>query len=162
MKADELIARARSAIGHGTHYHLGAGGSNPKSPLPHNGQKECDCSGYFSWVIGLSRQTSHPFYQKFDGGWINTDAIYADALRATGFFTKIDHPIPGCGVVFPKGNGHNYGHVGVVTETIGLKSHSIVHCSPSNGDYTAIAENHAPAFAANPATIYFWYDGVEQ
>lgn len=160
MNAQELVIRARSAIGHQTHYHLGTGGMNPNSLLPQNANGECDCSGNVSWAIRLARETKDPFYVAFNGGWINTDAIYADAMRSTGFFTKIAVPRVGCIVVFPKGHGHSYGHVGIVTEVINGKATKIIHCSPANGDHTAIAENAAPAFAANPDTIFCWYDGI--
>ena len=44
---------------------------------------ECDCSGYICWALGISRETNHPLYEKFNGGGINADAIVMDAKHAS-------------------------------------------------------------------------------
>lgn len=156
---EALLARARSAAGSKTKYLLGAGGMKPAAAHPGS---TCDCSGYVSWVLGLSRMTDHPTYKKYNGGWINTDAMVNDASVATGFFTKLDAPKKGCIIVYPKAasGGPNYGHVGIVTEVASGKAKKVIHCSSGNsalGD--AIAET-GPEVWNRPSTIFAWYDGL--
>jgi len=117
MTVNELLKRARSALGKKVKYRLGAGGIDPKSPTPASVDNACDCSGFVCWCLGISRKTDHPLYVRFNGGWINTDAIVHDANQPTGFFRKIDEPKVGCLIVFPsKKPRRPYGHVGIVTE----------------------------------------------
>jgi LysM repeat protein len=66
LKISHLLARARSAVNKGIRYKLGFGGTNPTSPLP-TADHLCDCSGFVCWVLGLARNTTLPFYQKFGG-----------------------------------------------------------------------------------------------
>ena len=54
MTYDEILTRARSAIGHGITYHLGHGGLHPADALPSR-DGQCDCSGFVAWVLGRSR-----------------------------------------------------------------------------------------------------------
>ena len=100
ITVDNLLARARSAIGRGVKYRLGAGGMNPRGESPGNVANECDCSGFVCWALGMSRQTDHPLYVRFNGGWINTDAMVHDAQSSTGFFTRIPEPRVGSIVVY--------------------------------------------------------------
>jgi cell wall-associated NlpC family hydrolase len=133
MKVDELLKRARSALGKKVKYRLGAGGIDPNSPTPASVDNACDCSGFVCWCLGISRKTDHPLYVRFNGGWINTDAIVHDANQPTGFFRKIDEPKVGCLVVFPsKKPRRPYGHVGIVTEVREGKVTKVIHCSSGN------------------------------
>lgn len=94
MTPEALLTRARSAAGLGIRYKLGGGGMAPTAERPSDLAGQCDCSGFFCWALGISRQTSHPLYRKFNGGWINTDAMVHDAIAPTGFFEKVELPAP--------------------------------------------------------------------
>ncbi len=163
MNADELIARARSAMGKKIKYHLGSGGMNPKSSSPGNFNGECDCSGFVCWAIGLSRKTDHPIYQRVNGGWINTDAIVYDAKdRLAGYFELLMTARPGSLIVYP-GSGKGVGHIGIVTAADkNGKPTKVIHCNASsfrkNGD--SIGETTPEAFA-KPNRIIAWYCGIE-
>lgn len=167
MKASQLLTRAKSAIGKGTIYQLGAGGMNPgvdhPGRSPEGSALRCDCSGFTAWVFGFSRQTRHPFYVRKNGGWINTDAMHADALDCVGFFTKLDEPIPGCIVVYPGGAGGKIGHVGIVSEVKGGKVTKVIHCSSGNfrAYKDAIRETPPDVFNRSDA-LFAWFEGVER
>lgn len=84
MTPAEYVARARSAIGLGIGYELGAGGLHPAASHP--GEKSrrgklgkwCDCSAFVAWVYGYARV-----------GWHNTDAIVHDSKHPGGLFTLV-------------------------------------------------------------------------
>lgn len=162
LTVEELLARARTASGQQTKYKLGAGGMDPRAPGPANINGECDCSGFVCWCLGMSRKTDHPFYVRVNGGWINTDAIVADASHSTGFFTSLTAPRLGALVVFPsKAPARKVGHVGIITQ-LGTQTvvASVLHCSAGNsrkGD--AICETPPTVFGA-PDAIYAWYEGI--
>ncbi|MEJ7612142.1 CHAP domain-containing protein [Candidatus Fervidibacteria bacterium JGI MDM2 SSWTFF-3-K9] len=163
MTVNELLKRARSALGKKVKYRLGAGGIDPKSPTPASVDNACDCSGFVCWCLGISRKTDHPLYVRFNGGWINTDAIVHDANSPTGFFRKIPEPKVGCLIVFPsKKPRRPYGHVGIVTEVREGKVTKVIHCSSGNfrrhGD--AIKETPPTVFQV-PDTIFVWFEGIE-
>lgn len=167
MIVTDLFTRARSASGRNIKYKLGAGGMSPKSPLPANMSNECDCSGFVCWCLGLSRQTDHPLYVKFNQGWINTDAIVYDANTQTGFFSRLEVPQPGSLIVFPRKDSKSVGHVGLITEVAstdsGVLPTKVIHCSSGNfrnfGD--AIVETDATVFLKRRDTIYAWFAGIE-
>jgi hypothetical protein len=125
---NNLIERARSVINKGIKYKLGSGGVNPSLELP-TSDKQCDCSGFVCWVLGLSRKTTIPFYQKY-GGWIYTDSMVEDVNRETGIFEKLAIPEVGCIVVY--GAGSKIGHVGIVSEVENEKMKKVIHCSSGN------------------------------
>jgi hypothetical protein len=117
------LTRARSAIGRGIAYVLGAGGWDPASDTPgstltpevskkHNGAaRGSDCSGFLAWVIGRSRKTTI-----VPGMWgISTDSIYRDATTAQAVFERIDAPEAGCIACYPDHDGKQ-GHVVIVTD----------------------------------------------
>lgn len=166
ITVDDFLARARSAVGRGVKYRLGAGGMDPRSESPGNVNNECDCSGFVCWALGISRQTDHPLYVRFNGGWINTDAMVHDAEVSTGFLTRIPEPRVGCIVVYAsKPPARKVGHVGIVTtvETDWgkLRAARVLHCSHGNdstkGD--ALRETDVAVFR-RPDTIFTWYEGV--
>jgi hypothetical protein len=157
-----MIARARSAVGRRTKYQLGEGGTRPAAVMPGPPSRGCDCSGYVCWCLGMSRQTDHNLYVRFNGGWINTDAIVHDAGENTGFFYKIKLPKIGAIIVYPsKRPSRKYGHVGIVTEVKQGNLSKVIHCSSSNyknlGD--AIMETGPETFA-NKGAILVWYEGL--
>ncbi len=159
----DMISRARSAAGKGTKYQLGEGGSRPAAALPGVPSRGCDCSGYVCWCLGIARQTDHNLYMRFNGGWINTDAIVYDARENTGFFYEIPSPKVGVVIVYPsKRPARSYGHVGIVTEVRESKVSKVIHCS--SGNYTshrdAIAETGPEVFINNADTILTWYEGL--
>ncbi len=163
LTVTNMLTRARSAVGKNTRYQLGHGGTHPSAILPGVPSQGCDCSGYVCWCLGISRQTSHNLYRRFNGGWINTDAIIHDASKDTGFFYKIPSPQVGAIIVFPSRRPHrSYGHVGIVTEVRNNNVSKVIHCSSGNyrnfGD--AIAETSPGVFLDNPNTILVWYEGL--
>jgi hypothetical protein len=162
MDVSTLLKRARSASKAAVRYRLGEGGFHHDAPGPaRNGG--CDCSGFVCWALGLSRITRHPLYIAFNGGWINTDSIVHDASRRTGFFERLDVPVPGCVIVYPKkGSGKPYGHIGIVTSIVDGAVAKVIHCSATNFRTTkdAIQETGPKVFQL-PTTLYAWYDGIE-
>ncbi len=163
-KVAQFLARARSASGFKTIYDLGAGGMNPASTRPVSSGNKCDCSGFVCWALGISRQTTHPLYMKFNGGWINTDGIVHDAKKSTGVFSQLAKAKIGCIVVFPGGrvNGiTKIGHVGIVTSVKDGKPSKVLHCSSGNyrNNGEAIQET-LPTVFNRPDAIYAWYEGL--
>ncbi|MBI5100307.1 MAG: CHAP domain-containing protein [Nitrospirae bacterium] len=164
MEVAEVISRARSVLGKGIKYRLGKGGLKALTISPANDVNECDCSGYAAWCLGLSRMTDNPVYQKFNGGWINTDAIVYDANTPVGIFETLETPIPGCLIVYPGSSPKSVGHVGIVTETSGEgEVIKVIHCSSGNYKRTgdAIQETGPAVFKARENTIYAWYAGMD-
>ena len=165
MTVGDLLSRGRSASGKRIRYKLGAGGLSPQSPLPANISNECDCSGFACWALGISRRTDHPLYVRFNGGWINTDGIVNDANAATGFFRRLDKARAGCLAVYPsRKQPARVGHVGIVTKVdVSGRPLAVLHCSSGNfrrlGD--AIRET-GPEVFTGPATIFAWYEGIDE
>lgn len=131
MAAQARITRARTAIGKGIKYRLGAGGRFPTDPLPSR-DGYCDCSGFVSWVIGQQRDKSGRVPSS-----IHTDAIAKDASGKQAMFRRIARPVPGCLAVYPDwrdGNGKiRQGHTAVVTSVYPL---TIVDCGESANGIT--------------------------
>lgn len=144
--AGNRYKRARSAIGHNTIYKLGKGGFHPEKLHP---GKYCDCSGFVSWVIGLSRK--HQFGKH---NWISTSDIHDDATGHQHLFKKLPAPEPGCIVVYPDRDGRQ-GHCGIVTEKRGLELWGVDCASSSSrnaGD--AIAERSLDFFRRRQDMIF--------
>jgi hypothetical protein len=144
VDANDVIAKARSAINKGIRYKLGSGGMNPKLALP-SSNKLCDCSAFVCWVLGISRKTEIPYYSKF-GGWIYTDSMVADVHSNVGIFEKISVPEVGCIVVY--GAGDKIGHVGIVSKVVDGQMRKVVHCSAGNDKHfkDSIQETRANVF----------------
>lgn len=170
MKASAVVLRALTATNKGTKYGLGAGGTNPNAALPSINGK-CDCSGFVSWCLNMSRKTNEAFYVRLNGGWIETTAVSKDIGSSSGIFEPLDHPEPGCVVVYGdyRGNDgrHHEGHIAAVTEVNGGRGvggiDKIVHCSVSNdaaGD--AIQETDAHIFANNRNSVLGWCILIER
>lgn len=119
--ANRRLYRARSAVSRGIKYRLGSGGFEPQDSLPtRNGY--CDCSGFISWVIEISRfqaDKDKPWSKVLP--WIETTAIYMDAVGTQRLFKQIPSPIPGCLAVYPDrkvlGVRHS-GHVALVSRVV--------------------------------------------
>lgn len=155
MTIEEVLERARSCIDRGIRYRLGRGGMDPRATLP---GRECDCSGFVCWCLGISRRSAHPFHAN-NGGWLNTTEIVRDARVPGGVFTQLERPQIGALMVFPW-KKDTPGHVGIIS---GMQSSSaviaVIHCSPRNGRSDSVAETGPTAFV-RPDTIYAWYTGV--
>ncbi len=152
MTYDEILTRARSAIGHGITYHLGHGGLHPADPLPSR-DGQCDCSGFVAWVLGRSRNPATAPKLPAWPWWLSTDSVFADANGANVLFTKLDHPVPGCLAVYadwkdPDGK-HHEGHIAVVADPA---KHTVVDCSDSGHGVT---EHVQPVFWSGHHPVTF-------
>ena len=120
------VAKARSAIGHGITYELGAGQNTPRYyPLPTNTGK-CDCTQFVRWVYGKARFCS--------SAW-----IVQDANTHQTEYRRILSPQPGCMVVYP-------GHAAILVD---YESMTVVDCSKS---HNGISEHVAAYFRPKLAT----------
>lgn len=128
MTSIDIVNNAKSMIGKGIRYKLGSGGIDAKHNLPTK-DNFCDCSGFVCWVLGLSRKSKIPFYQKY-GGWIYTDSMVDDINSQAGIFESLVTPEVGCIVVY--GAGKSIGHVGIVSEIENGKMKKVIHCSSGN------------------------------
>lgn len=147
------VARVRSAVLKDTKYKLGKGGFFPKSPLPHDANRECDCSGYVSWGCELRRDqvNAKKWWSKLLP-WIETTNVYRDATKTKRVFVQIVKPVPGCIVVYGD-RGRAEGHIGIVTTVSLSGSITVVDCS--SGQYRrtgqAITERNGDFFVASGA-----------
>lgn len=151
----KLKARAERALAQKNRphqYSLGKGGFDPSSPLGF----KCDCSGFASWVLGISRyqEDKHKPWSK-QIPWIETTAIYDDARGAQLLFKRIENPVVGCLVVY--GDYRNIlgirkqGHVGVVT-SIEDGVPMATDCASGRGD--SAIRNRAASFWIGRKGIY--------
>jgi hypothetical protein len=166
MGINELLTRARSQRGRSIFYDLGAGGMVPTADTAANHENRCDCSGYVCWSLGISRHSAHPFYVHLNDGWINTDAIVADAEETVGFFRRLESPAVGCLIVFPSGKpSPKVGHVGIVTVVgagTGMAAvRSVIHCSSGNyRQFHDAVHETPPTVFDRPTAIFAWYEGI--
>ncbi len=147
-KLAAYIARARTAltVKTGIHYdmHGSQGGIHPDDPSPTRDGR-CDCSGFYCWIAGISKKQGHNV-------WLGTDKISSDAKGDHNWFTAIDEPVAGCGVVFA-----GDGHVALVTEVHRGKSGKvsgvkIIDCSHS---HDGIFEHDGSYFLKKPNRVFF-------
>jgi len=163
MTPNQLIARARSAAAKNVVYKLGAGGMRPDKAMPTDANNRCDCSGFVCWALGISRQTTHPLYLNFNGGWINTNAMVNDAKESTGMFRPATLIVPGVILVFASGGGHRVGHCGIVTKVgaAGMPE-TVIHCSSGNSRNGDAIQETPPTVFRTAGTIAIWYEGLVQ
>jgi hypothetical protein len=156
MQVEAVLARANAAVSQGIRYKLGRGGMNPGSPTP-GSDGECDCSGFVAWCLGMSRQTSDLFYVHFNGGWIETSAVWNDVGASTGIFDPATRRA-GAVVVYPDAN-HHEGHIGIL-----IDADHVVHCSKGNDTQFGNAIQITPltVFNNNPNTRVGWLIGLQQ
>lgn len=168
MNTDTIIARALSGVGKKTIY--SSPGKMPAlaaSEWPMNAAN--DCSGFLCWVLRFSknRKIDHPLYKKVNGGYFETTGIHADGLHSTGFFTKIDDPIPGALLVYPDykdvSGKRRDGHIGLVVESSGpgvSGAIKVVHCSLGNyrTKKDAIQVTGPDAWLKHSSSIIVWLD----
>lgn len=112
-------------------YLLGAGGMDPKLPMP---GRKCDCSGFVAWCYGISRKLDHPHYREWNGGWLETTAVYKDATSQFGMFDTVPRELalPGDAIVFGDRGAGRHGHIGIVTKVDKLGPVLVCHCSYGN------------------------------
>ncbi len=129
----------------------------------------CDCSGFVCWALGIARDGA-----PLEGGWIGTDAVYADALGAQRLFTPVERAAAGVLMVFPQPRGQGSegppGHIGIVTAVAADGSVArVLHCAPENLllpppaglPRNAIAQTGPEHFAADPRTRFVVWRGFE-
>lgn len=156
MTPDQVISRARSQIGQGTIYALGKGGMLAGQERAANTHGQCDCSGFVAWCLGVSRQTSNPWYRSINGGWFETTAVFKDCGTPFGFVDGVPWSQAQLGmlVVWGDHDGHQ-GHIGVVSEVDSAGPAKVIHCSSGNykalGD--AVAETDSGVFKHNDALV---------
>ncbi|GAA3978260.1 hypothetical protein [Mucilaginibacter dorajii] len=77
----QTLSRAHSALAKKTVYKLGQGGFDPSKPIT----KECDCSGFIVWAIGIPRELPPG-----SGHWLSTDEYWAGGKPVKdGLFKEI-------------------------------------------------------------------------
>jgi hypothetical protein len=165
-RREQILERARSAIGRPTRYRLGAGGTSPLASHPADGNAECDCTGLSGWTCGHARHLPHHArYQRIMGGWVSTDSILADVRQPlrpgeTRLYEQIDAPEPGDLVVYGSlrdahGQRVRAGHIGIVSAGSGWgEDLRIIHCSATNGrGPDAIAETGPGSMRARGAVF---------
>jgi hypothetical protein len=165
MTAEDVVARARKAIGHGCAYMLGRGGMRGEAEWPWDDEKGCDCSGFTAWCLRLSRHTQDPWYRKRNGGWLETSAIAADTTQPLGLFSGIPwiDAHPGDLVVYGD-RPSQQGHIGVVSEVDSAGPLRAVHCSSGNyrRHQDAIQETGVEAWALHGDSVVARYDALTE
>lgn len=79
---ERTLARAKSALGHGTRYVLGKGGRTPVDPM----ERESDCSGFVAWAIGIPRELPPG-----SGRWLQTTTYWKGGGNVgSGLFNETD------------------------------------------------------------------------
>jgi hypothetical protein len=129
----------------------------------------CDCSGFVCWALGIARDSA-----PWNGGWIGTDAVHADALAARRLFRPAERAAPGAMLVYPKPRGQGAdgppGHIGIVTAVASDgKVSRVLHCAPDNYllppsaglPRNAIAETGTELFDADPRCLLVAWRGFD-
>lgn len=168
LTLDQVVARARSAVGHKIVYELGKGGRDPFAALP--GQpRTCDCSGFVAWALGVDRFLENAGVPHIEGKeWMETTNLVDDARRrGLGYADEVrwQDALPGHILVWPdrvigqdpttKKDIKRQGHVGIIGSLGQLGPHTVIHCSSTNwreyGD--AIRETSVDVFLRNRAIV---------
>ena len=122
---ERTLKRARKWIDKGIRYKLGKGGFDPTKPI----KKQCDCSGFVAWAIGIPRQLPPR-----TGTWLQTTTYWQGGGAAgDSLFDRVDeHRVePGDIVVYPD-RGGKQGHMGIVSDCKNGRASKVIHCSSSN------------------------------
>ena len=130
-KLRDRVSHAASWLSKPVRYNLGSGGMSPSDPMPDG---RCDCSGFVSATIGMSR------HQEFKGKpwsshipWIETTAVFDDAKGAQWLFVPCAEAWPGCIVVIPDRRIlgiRRQGHIGIVSQDPTIA----IDCASGRGD----------------------------
>ena len=113
--------------------------------------KECDCSGFVAWTIGIPRELPPG-----SGKWLQTTTYWQGGSNVgSGLFDHINENLvePGDLLVYPD-NGNKQGHMGIVSRVKDNRVSKVIHCSSGNfkrhGD--AILETDPGVFTRNSKT----------
>lgn len=142
MTLQDVVDRARSAIGRGIRYKLGTGGFHPDDDTPSR-SGVCDCSGFVAWCLRMSRRIApdspwYEYYREYNGGWVETSALVRDAEAPFGFVDRVawEDAEPGMLLVYGDSKGRSgethQGHVGIVSAINGRGPEMAIHCSRGN------------------------------
>lgn len=150
---EQIVVRARSQIGLKTRYVLGGGHAGGDSCQDRD--KACDCSGFICWVLQRRRRCDLPWAATVNGGWLNTDLWWYDAMHDEHLGSRCE-PQAGALIVYPaswmdkRKTGPKIGHIGLLTAP-----DRVIHCSGGNfkraGD--AIQETGLEVFLKVASTI---------
>lgn len=152
MTPDQVVLRARSALGHGCIYGLGCGGMNPQRTVPWDENMRCDCSGFAMWCLGLSRRQG--------GIWMDSSRIRLDAIDGGSLFNAVPWNEADLGDLLVYGDskqedGVHQGHVGVVSQASRRGPALVISCSHGawmrNSD--AIGEDIPTVFQFHPQMV---------
>lgn len=152
----EVLHRARSFVGKGCRYRLGAGGRSRFLPDPWDELQQCDCSGFVAGVLEVDRYLPNtPWYDDQLGQWLETTAIVRDAHSPFGFWDPVSRLLvqPGHVIVYGDRDGRQ-GHIGFVSRvTPEHEVAAVIHCSAGNDRNTgdAIRETDPSVFLRNGA-----------
>lgn len=178
MTNDEVVKRARYALGRKTKYRMGAGSLSPSASLPKDETGAADCSAFACWAVGIAKHDPRfAWLRALNGGWFNTDGIWHDAIeQSTGLFDYVElftptssraNMRPGDLLVFPGRwsvakakswagsleKGPAVGHVGIVV-SVKVEDVRVVHCSSGNFRRTGDAvQLTGPTAFYQPQTI---------
>lgn len=113
----KVVAIARDALGRGIEYELGTGGGDPNGPWP----KKMDCSALGNRCVGISRDKTN----------LNTDATLEDGDTPGGYYDDVPdgEAVPSDLLVDGKGDGHKWGHMGVITEVVNGRPTRMIDCA---------------------------------
>ncbi|HEY2961376.1 MAG TPA: peptidoglycan-binding domain-containing protein [Pyrinomonadaceae bacterium] len=149
----QSLSRARTGLEEKITYVLGRGGYDPTIMLT----KECDCSGFIAWAIGIPREFP-PGSQR----WLDTDAYWSGgggAAKAAGFPLLREVPAaeaePGDLIVFPDPAPHKQGHIGMISGVDQQGELRVIHCSKGNWTHfgDATRETDAAVWKNQPTRI---------
>ncbi len=140
MTRDEFLERALRHCDAHSNYRLGGGKIVPSGSDCLDELQSSDCSSFVCWCAKLKKYQADELWwlKELNGGWLNTDGMYADSREETGNFSKaLEYPTKGAVVVYPggrmRGNTYpKYGHVGIITEVTDEEHFRVVHCSSGN------------------------------
>lgn len=179
MTPDGVVCRARSAIGAGITFRLGAGPRLADQNLPADTSGSCDCSSFVMWALGEQKlRRDLPWLSGF---YLNVDQLWSGAVRHDETLGCITEARVGSLFVFPSVRtarlvapqvklesakrdwleARRTGHIGIVSAVENGKATRVIHLHPANFVATRdlIAET-TPELFDNPAAIYAWHSSV--
>lgn len=169
MTTAEFLARARSQLKFELSYRLGAGKIVPSGEHCGDETMGCDCSAFVCWCARMRKYQGEELWwlSKHNGGWLNTDGIWIDAVKHTSGNFEPASRKPGAVVVYPGASieeafgSSRWGHVGIVT-AIDEDKLTVIHCSSGNYKKTgrAVMETDGELFTRRKA-IFCWPASVE-
>jgi hypothetical protein len=143
----QTLNRGHQGLGRGTIYELGAGGTADDIGRPLT--RQCDCSGFVCWAIGVPRECPPG-----SDHWLYTDNIWEGGGDVgKGLFDEIQQGAAQTGdlYVYPAPNSSSHGHIAIITAVTNGAPNQILHCSLSNFERTgdAVRETTPIVFTQN-------------